>query len=118
MVVGQRLQAFGGLAEHQAEASAAEFVDPAFALGGAQTVEHVGRCGDFLSDAVEQGCTANAFAFAYKQGDADRNHQQDADHQDQHQACEQAAGPGQLHALRVRLSGTSVAATLTSAAST
>uniref|UniRef100_UPI00312037FA hypothetical protein n=1 Tax=Thauera sp. SDU_THAU2 TaxID=3136633 RepID=UPI00312037FA len=111
MVVGQRLQAFGRLTQCQPQPAAAEFVDPARALGRAEAIEHVRGGGDLLGHALEQRTASDALAFADEEGHADRDYDQDADQQDQHQAGEQAAGPGQFHGVSGVTTPTSVAST-------
>ncbi len=110
---------FGGLAQRKAQASAAELIDPLFALARAQAVEHFNLRGNFLCHALEQRGTSEALALADEEGEADGEHDHDADEQDQHQPSKQAAEPGQLHELfRARSGATVLRSALTSTAST
>src|SRR5690606_20489290 len=84
-------------AQREAQAAAADLVDPALALGRRHAVEQVGDAGDLLRHALEQRAAADALALAEEEGEAHREHQRDADQPDQHQAGEQAAWQRQPH---------------------
>ena len=97
VVLGERTQPIVGWAQGEAQAAAADLVDPARALGRRHAVEQVGDAGDLLRHALEQRAAADALALAEEEREAHREHQRDADQPDQHQAGEQAARQRQPH---------------------
>jgi len=97
VVAGERTQVLARRAQRQAQAAAADVVDPAFALGRRHALEQVGGGGDLLCHALEQRAAPDALALAEEEREADREHQRDAEHPDQHQAGEQAAWQREPH---------------------
>ena len=97
MIAGERTQVVARRAQCEAQAAAADLVDPAFALGRRHALEQVGGGGDLLRHAFEERAAADALALADEERQAHREHQRDADHPDQHQAGEQAARQWQSH---------------------